>query len=137
MVFFRELLLGGGGMRGGKSVSGQKNGSLQEVAARMLGRRVRREKLAVPAEAAEELVGQLVGRRKDDGTLTVAQAIVLAIGRKALDGDKTAAEYLQKLADQAGDRKKSEKPPDEGKTIIRVRLVDGNGGVTAEREDEP
>lgn len=103
----------------------------------MLGRRVRREKLAVPAEAAEELVGQLVGRRKDDGTLTVAQAIVLAIGRKALDGDKTAAEYLQKLADQAADRRKLEKPSDEGKTIIRVRLVDGNGGMTAEREDEP
>ncbi|MBQ9081940.1 MAG: hypothetical protein IJY28_00385 [Clostridia bacterium] len=109
-----------------------KNGSLQEVAARVLSRRIGREKLAVSADAVEAIAGQLNGRRKDDGTLTVAQAIVLAIGRKALEGDKTAAEYLQKLADQADDRRKPVEQPTE-RTVIRVRLAE-EGGVTAERE---
>lgn len=106
-------------------------GSLQEVAARMLSRRIQRDKLGAAAEAVEAIAGQLTGRRKDDGTLTVAEAIVLAIGRKALDGDKTSAEYLQKLADQADDRRKSATPTE--KTVIRVRLTE-EGGVTAERE---
>lgn len=114
----------------------QKDGSMQEMAARMLCGRVRRDRMGVPAEAAEELARQLMGRRKDDGTLTVAQSIVLAMGQKALGGDKTATEYLQKLADQVEDRKKRDKPPGEVKTVIRVRLVDENGGVAVEREDE-
>ena len=113
-------------------MSAAKSGSLQEMAARVLSRRIRRETLAVVDDAVEDIAGQLNGRRKDDGTLTVAQAIVLAIGRKALDGDKTAAEYLQKLADQVDVRRQSEVPPME-RTVIRVRMAE-EGGVTAERE---
>ncbi len=109
-----------------------KNGSLQEVAARVLSRRIRRETLAASGDAVEAIAGQLNGRRKDDGTLTVAQAIVLAIGRKALEGDKTSAEYLQKLADQADDRRKSGAAATE-RTVIRVRVAE-EGGVTAEQE---
>jgi hypothetical protein len=122
--------------QGGEDMGGWKEGSLQEMAVRLLRGRVRQNRLATPAETEEELAGLLRGRRKDDGTLTVAQAILLTVGQKALNGDKAMTEYLQKLADQQAARKEPDKAAEEGKTIIRVRLVDGNGGVTAEREEK-
>jgi hypothetical protein len=160
MVFFRKFLPGNGKIRnnaasreyralhqgprlpvgmlgqGGEDMGGWKEGSLQEMAVRLLRGRVRQNRLATPAETEEELAGLLRGRRKDDGTLTVAQAILLTVGQKALNGDKAMTEYLQKLADQQAARKEPDKAAEEGKTIIRVRLVDGNGGVTAEREEK-
>ena len=105
-------------------MSGKKKGSLQEVAAQMLTQRVNRSRLGTPKEAAEELGAQLSAGRNNDGTVTVAQAIVLAMGRRALDGDKTAAEYLQKLADQAAEKQATRQGEVGKKLVIRVKMVD-------------
>lgn len=108
-----------------------KNGSLQEVAERVLTRRVRARYLNEPEMLSAELQAQICASKANEPTVTVAQAIVLAIGRKALDGDKTAAEFLQRLADRAGEEDAADEEPD---MVIRVRMVDG--GAEAGEQDE-
>lgn len=61
---------------------------------------------------------------RNGNTVTVAQAIVLAIGRRALDGDKSAAEYLQRLADQAAEKRTEEDRETQRNLVIRVKMVD-------------
>lgn len=113
---------------------GDKSGSLQDMAAKMLRKKMRKASLETAESAAEELHAQLSAGRSED-TVTVAQAIVLAMGKKALNGDKTAAEYLQRLADQAEERRSGEREKPEKNLVIRVRMVDGapeEGGTHGE-----
>ena len=97
-----------------------KNGSLQTVAERVLTRRVSKAFLSEPEKLLTQLQAQVYSGKAENQTVTVAQAIVLALGRKALDGDKTAAEYLQRLADQAADEGNTEATRD---LVIRVRMI--------------
>lgn len=109
--------------RGVRIIRKRRNNSLQEVAEQMLTRRVRKDRLGTSKEAMEELNVQFCTGRNGN-TVTVAQAIVLAIGRRALDGDKSAAEYLQRLADQAAEKRTEEDRETQRNLVIRVKMVD-------------
>ena len=96
----------------------KKMANMSEMAERMLGCRI-----AVATEddpISAQIEAAFRGHRKSP-ELTVAQAIVLAQGRKALNGDKSAAEFLQRLTGGADGM------ADEPATIrVQLRSSDGN-----------
>lgn len=106
----------------------------------MLKRSVRRENLSEPDSVMEELSRQFSGKRAAGETVTMAQAIVLAIGRRALSGEKTAAEYLQRLADEAAEERMREKEINSNENkhlVLRLRMVDPEAGEGADEDTEP
>lgn len=64
------------------------------------------------------------GKKKigQDGVLSMAQAIVLVQGVKALQGDKSAAEFLQKLSD--GREHSAENEKEESRVTVQVKWVE-------------
>lgn len=77
-----------------------KKGNMAWIASHFLQRTV-----AEDDAEADGLKRTMLGKHTQK--MTVAQSIVLALGRKALDGDKSAAEYLQRLAEAAEPAKQS------------------------------
>lgn len=95
----------------------KKAARMAEMAEQILGYRVELPEEDDPMRAQIEAAFRK--HRKSPG-ITVAQAIVLAQARKALNGDKNAAEFLQRLADGSID-------VSDGPEVIRVQLRDGAG----------
>ena len=99
---------------------------LKEEAAELMGGRVGFDVFRGQDQAlVKEICGSWNGRKKigKNGTVTVAQAIVLAQGVKALQGDKVAAEFLQKLSDgHSQDAEKEEMA--EGNITVRVQWTE-------------
>lgn len=100
----------------------KKTANMADVAERLLGCRIALPTDDDPMGACMEAA--LRGHRKTTG-FTVAQAIVLAQGRKALNGDKSAAEFLQRLTAGAADA--SDAP-----MVIRVQMREAGGKDTDE-----
>jgi hypothetical protein len=71
---------------------------LHAAAAGLLDGRVQPEIVKNPELAREICAGLRKGRPARDGTITMAQAIVLTLGIRALEGEKGAAEFLEKLS---------------------------------------
>lgn len=73
---------------------------LHAAAAGLLGSRVQPEIVKNPELAHEICAGLRKGKPARDGTISMAQAIVLTLGIRALEGEKGAAEFLEKLSQQ-------------------------------------
>ena len=102
-----------------------KEGNLPETAQKLLGRRIPLGQLESGQTAAQALSAQThaAGHR---GEVTLAQAIVLAMSKRALDGDRGAAEFLMKLADRTADA--AQAGSDDGNVVVRVQLDDAPPG---------
>ena len=72
--------------------------NLHAAAAGLLNGRVQPEIVKNSELAREICAGLRKGKPARDGTITMAQAIVLALGIRALEGEKGAAELLEKLS---------------------------------------
>lgn len=62
----------------------------------------------------------------DGETLTVAQAVALAVAARAMDGEKGAVDVLAKLAAETPPESDAEYGGPLCRTVVRVRVVDGN-----------
>lgn len=112
----------------------KKTGSMTAMAERLLNCTVEQDSLEDTEGRMRQLWEGLRGRTGRLG-VTVAQAIVLALGRKALDGDKTAAEYLQRLAEQQ-EQKKTMRSENDSPVVIRVRVDGSDGEVISDWDEE-
>lgn len=92
---------------------------LHAAAAALLNGRVQPEIVKNPELAREICAGLRRGRPDRDGRITMAQAIVLALGIRALEGEKSAAEFLEKLSQ----RQETEEAPED--VLVRVALSGG------------
>lgn len=95
---------------------------LHAAAAGLLGSRVQPEIVKNPELAHEICAGLRRGKPARDGTITMAQAIVLTLGIRALEGEKGAAEFLEKLAQK---REEENSAPED--IFVRVALSDEEG----------
>ena len=95
---------------------------LHAAAAGLLDSRVQPEIVKNPELAHEICAGLRRGKPARDGTITMAQAIVLTLGIRALEGEKGAAEFLEKLAQK---REEENSAPED--IFVRVALSDEEG----------
>ena len=89
---------------------------LHAAAAGLLGSRVRPEIVKNQELAYQICAGLRKGKPARDGALTRAQAIVLALGIRALEGEKGAAEFLEKLSQPL----REEPPPED--VLVRIAM---------------
>ena len=93
---------------------------LHAAAFGLLGSKVQPEIVKNPELAREICAGLRRGKPARDGTITMAQAIVLTLGIRALEGEKGAAEFLEKLSQQPEEESGASED-----VVVRVALENG------------